>query len=77
MALPAPGSPESLRDVPERIPRQQSVPANPPAAVPLEEYVGNAFLLVELYSHVTDLPLSVCMPLAESELSQMRKFGCL
>ena len=28
-------SPESLRDVPERIPRQQSVPANPPAVVPL------------------------------------------
>ena len=59
MALPAPGSPESLRDVPERIPRQQSVPAIPPAVVPLEDYVGNAFLLVELYSHVTDLPLSV------------------
>ena len=61
-------SPESLRDVPERIPRQQSVPAIPPAVVPLEEYVGNAFLLVEMYTHVTDLPLGVCMPLAPPEL---------
>ena len=60
MAAPD-GSPESLRDVPERIPRQQSVPAVPPAVVSLEEYVGNAFLLVELYSHVTDLPLSVLL----------------
>ena len=59
-------SPESLRDVPERIPRQQSVPAIAPAVVPLEEYVGNAFLLVEMYTHVTDLPLGVCMPLARS-----------
>ena len=68
MALPAPGSPESLRDVPERIPRQQSVPAIAPAVVPLEEYVGGAFLLVELYTHVTDLPLGVCMPLAPPDL---------